>query len=93
MGKFKACPPLKKMGRGVSNIVGSPLEIPATFGEHRRATNDSVANCVVGSVLGVGNGVKRLAVGAYEVVTFFAPERDQILPTLRYFHVDRNRKT
>ena len=64
--------PLARLGRGASNIVLSPLEVPATMmrvaGEH-----NAFYGLWAGALEGLGNGLVRLSAGALEVLTFPLP--------------------
>ena len=80
-------PVFAKLGRGVSNLLGGWLEIPATM-HAWYSKQDTAGSLIGGSVHGLLRGVARTAVGAFETVTFLLPiPRDYapILPTLGYF--------
>ncbi len=64
--------PLKKLGRGVSNIITCPLEILYRIG---RANDESgpFAAYTWGVLDGVFRTVTRMIVGGYEVITFPLP--------------------
>ena len=69
--------PLVRAGRGVKNIVISPLEIPATM--RRVATErDPFFGLWAGGLEGLGNGLTRLAAGVVELLT--APIPAHTLP-------------
>lgn len=71
--------PLARLGRGVANIVISPLEIPATMlrvGGERNAFFGIWA----GGLEGVGNGLVRLSAGVLEAITFPIPAPPDSLP-------------
>lgn len=61
--------PMRKLGRGLANVVTSPAEIVIGMGD--ATSKDGVAaGATWGLVQGLANMVKRMAVGAYEVVSF-----------------------
>mgnify|MGYP005840404043 CR=1 FL=1 len=71
--------PLARLGRGLANIVLSPLEIPATMlrvGGERNAFFGLWA----GGLEGLGNGLVRLSAGVLEAVTFPVPAPPDSLP-------------
>ena len=74
--------PLTKLGRGVSNILTFPLEIPE---QTSRANNSDgpFAGATVGLLKGLQMTVVRAAVGVYEVVTFMAPCPGNYEPILK----------
>ena len=81
-------PMLLKLGRGVSNVVGSPLEIPLGIEQQYYRSSDAAAGFVTGLVYGTFKGLARLAVGVFETVTFLFPCRNHyapILPPIGYF--------
>lgn len=62
----------RKLARGIANIGLAVAEIPnQAFQEAYRTS--PVTGTVVGGAKGVWKGLKRVAIGAWEVVTFFAP--------------------
>ncbi|MBI2093111.1 MAG: exosortase system-associated protein, TIGR04073 family [Candidatus Omnitrophica bacterium] len=87
MGRYNLHPAFEKLGRGVSNVLGSPLEIPLNI--HKRySTRDRVSSMLTGTAYGFFKGFVRFGVGFYETVTFFLPYPEDfapILPTLEYF--------
>lgn len=64
--------PVKKLGRGISNCLTSPLEIPNQMIKINEE-NGPVAGLTWGVVKGIGMAVARVAVGAYETATFPIP--------------------
>ncbi len=71
-GAVYADGPLKKLGRGIANLVTCPLELPTGIG--RAATEDgAIAAFTWGILKGTFNIVKRAGVGAYEIITFPVP--------------------
>ncbi|MFH1189126.1 MAG: exosortase system-associated protein, TIGR04073 family [Candidatus Omnitrophota bacterium] len=73
--------PLKKLGRGLSNIMTFPLEIPSQISK----TNNSdgpVAALSYGVVKGFVMGIFRAFVGIYEVVSFPLPYPEWYRPIL-----------
>ena len=86
-GWSPSCPAIEKLGRGLSNIVGGWMEIPAGM-ERRYTAHDTAGSLLTGVLYGVFNSVARTSVGAYEALTFFLPvpkDFAPILPTLGYF--------
>ena len=64
--------PIHKAGRGVVNVLTSWIELPKNI--HLGTQEDNpVLGAAWGLVRGTGLTVTRLAVGAYEVVTFPLP--------------------
>ena len=81
-------PMLLKLGRGLANVAGSPLEIPLGMEQQYHRSNDSAAGFVTGAFYGTFKGLVRLVVGAFETVTFPIPcpkDYAPILPPLGYF--------
>ena len=60
--------PLHRLGRGVVNMVISPLEVPATMLRVAGQTNP-VFGILAGGVEGIGNGLVRFGAGALETVS------------------------
>ena len=74
--------PVKKLGRGVSNVGTCILEVP----ESMMQANDEggpVAGLTWGLFSGVVNTVKRAVVGVYEVATFPVPVPGNYDPILK----------
>ncbi|MBI5124327.1 MAG: exosortase system-associated protein, TIGR04073 family [Candidatus Omnitrophica bacterium] len=74
--------PIKKLGRGLSNMVTFPLEIP----EQIQRTNNSdgpFAALTVGVLKGLSMTVSRACVGVYEVATFLMPYPKDFKPVLK----------
>ena len=73
--------PVKKLGRGIANIFGSPFYFIKGIGD----TVDK-NGWMAGMTWGVFNGtvevVKRVSVGAYEVATFPVPVPENYKPIL-----------
>jgi putative exosortase-associated protein (TIGR04073 family) len=87
MGRYRLHAAFAKLGRGLSNIAGGWLEVPANVGLYR-SSRDTGGSFFTGLTYGLVRGVARTGVGFYETVTFpipfpkcFAP----ILPTLPYY--------
>jgi len=75
---------VKKLGRGVANMVTSPLEIinQPVNSINRQQTDGVIANttaAVTGVAVGVGWTIWRLLAGAFDVVTFFAPPHKPVI--------------
>ena len=64
--------PLDKLSRGLTNVLSSPLEIPAAIGEIHK-THGWFRSAILGPVTGVGKCCVRLASGVVDVVTFPLP--------------------
>lgn len=64
--------PISKLGRGVANIITSPLGIFQGIGDVSDEKG-AAAGMTWGVVQGLVNFGKRLTVGAYETVTFPVP--------------------
>ncbi len=83
---------LKKLGRGVCNVVTCPFELP----EQIQRTNNSdgpMAGLTVGILKGVAMIGVRAIVGAYEIATFPIPLPKHYGPVLKdpeFFFSDMN---
>jgi putative exosortase-associated protein (TIGR04073 family) len=64
--------PIHKAGRGATNILAGWIELPKNFSLGMQEDNP-VLGAVWGLAKGVGLGVTRMVLGAYEVVTFPIP--------------------
>ena len=73
--------PVKKLGRGITNVATSPLDLIKGMGD---ATQESgiLAGLTWGVLKGTVNVVKRAAVGVYEVATFPIPLPKDYAPIL-----------
>lgn len=81
------CASFLKLGRGLSNVALGWMEIPINVqkGYHEP---DQAAGFFGGLVLGTAKMFGRMAIGAYEAVTFWLPYPEHyqpMLPTLEYF--------
>jgi putative exosortase-associated protein (TIGR04073 family) len=82
--------PAEKLGRGLSNILTFPLEIPQQISR----VNDSkgpFAAGTVGVLKGIGWAVSRACIGVYEAATFAIPcpkDYQPILNDPEYFLED-----
>lgn len=70
---------MRKFVRGVANIGLSVGEIPNQIFQDAYATSP-VTGIFTGTVKGVLKGAKRIAVGAWEVVTFYHPGTNYYAP-------------
>ncbi len=61
-----------KLGRGLTNIFTGVVEIPKNISREWRKS-DPVTGFIVGGVKGVGWTATRMAVGAFDTVTFPVP--------------------
>jgi putative exosortase-associated protein (TIGR04073 family) len=75
-GRCVSCP-ADKLGRGISNMVLSALEVPLRIGKEMEKT-DPTAALVAGTLKGVFWTGARLVVGAFETVTFLIPTKPMI---------------
>ena len=64
--------PIHKFGRGISNVLTCWLELPKNFHEGTQEENP-ILGAGWGLVKGGGLAVTRLAVGAYEAISFLVP--------------------
>ena len=79
---------LDKLGRGTSNAVAGVAELPYAIDVELNANRNFVAATTVGLVKGTLLAVRRIGVGLFEIVTFWAPvPRDYapVLPEAGYF--------
>ncbi|MFH1395442.1 MAG: exosortase system-associated protein, TIGR04073 family [Candidatus Omnitrophota bacterium] len=79
--------PLEKLGRGISNILTSPLELPKGMGDVNNS-DGIFAGMTWGLLKGTFNIVKRGVVGVYEVISFPIPlpkDYEPILTDPEYF--------
>lgn len=72
--------PAVKLGRGIANIVGSPLEL--ANGMIHGIEEHPVAGLVSGTIYGVFGTANRILVGAYETATFLIPIPPRYEPIL-----------
>lgn len=72
MSSVFAQDPIHKMGRGVGNVLTCWIEIPKNFHLGMQEENP-VLGASWGLLKGLGLGLTRLAVGAFESVTFPIP--------------------
>jgi len=72
---------LTKLGRGISNIITAPLEIPNRFSKVRDSSSLYTA-CTYGFIQGVIMMGLRMAVGIVEVGTFPLPNPGKYGPVL-----------
>ncbi len=64
--------PIHKLGRGLGNVFTCWIEIPKNFHQGMQEENP-LSGAAWGIVKGVGLGFTRLAVGAYETISFPLP--------------------
>ncbi|MBU0684169.1 MAG: exosortase system-associated protein, TIGR04073 family [Candidatus Omnitrophota bacterium] len=76
-GVANASGPLEKLGRGIVNVLISPLEIPKGMGDLGMFTG-----MTWGVLKGTFNVVKRSVVGIYEVISFPVPVPKDYEPIL-----------
>jgi len=71
--KVPAVAPIMKVGRGVANVVLSPVDIPMTVARRWKDADNFLgytSAVVVGLGEGVCNGGARLGMGALEILSF-----------------------
>lgn len=73
--------PADKLVRGITNIITAPLEFPRRLRQRVHGDN-TVRGWSLGTSLGLGYTVVRLAAGAYEVLTFPAAAPKNYAPVL-----------
>ena len=61
-----------KLGRGLTNLFTGVVEVPKNISREWRKT-DPATGIIVGGVKGVGWAATRMAVGAFDTVTFPVP--------------------
>ena len=71
-----------KLGRGLANIVTSPMEV-INQTTRTNATSGGIAAVTVGVLKGVGWTLGRAVVGVYETATFMLPWPNDYGPILR----------
>ena len=64
--------PIKKLGRGIANMLTFPLELPKGIGDANRE-DGPLAAASYGVLKGLFDGCVRGIVGVYETVTFLIP--------------------
>ena len=69
----------EKLGRGVVNLTGFPVEITKAYEKDVREDH-FYKLLLVSPMRGLANGLKRLAVGVYEVGTFWIPQGPILKP-------------
>lgn len=75
-------PQLRKLGRGVANILTAPLEIIRTYTITNREEG-FIAGHTVGLLIGVVRTGYRAAAGVYEVGTFYWSGRNNYAPIVK----------
>ena len=74
-------PPFVKIGRGISNVMSAPLELPKNIGDANKS-DGIFAGLTWGILQGVADTIGRIVVGAYEVITFPFPIPEDYKPIL-----------
>lgn len=74
--------PATKLGRGLCNILTSPLELPAQSSKLNNS-DGPFAGVTVGVLKGLQMTVTRAVVGVYEVATFMLPIQKNSEPILK----------
>ena len=72
----------RKLSRGVANIVMSPFEIPKTMTNTYYKELQIFESLLVGTPKGIAIMIQRIAVGAYEIVTFPFPVPEGYQPIM-----------
>ncbi len=70
---------MRKLARGCANMLLCPAEIPNQMFQEAYKTSP-VTGVVVGFFKGIAKGAVRLAVGAWEVATFYFPGNNNYQP-------------
>ncbi|MDA9101053.1 exosortase system-associated protein, TIGR04073 family [Omnitrophica bacterium] len=81
MTAFAGDGPIEKLGRGLANIVTSPVEYANSYqglNESQGAVTTIVGTVIYGTILTVG----RIIGGAYETVTFLVPLPEDYRPLM-----------
>ena len=73
--------PVKKLGRGIANIISSPLEIGKSYSEISQERG-IIAGSTWGLLKGAQNFIVRSVTGVYEVLTFPIPQPEDYEPLL-----------
>lgn len=74
-----------KLGRGLTNMFTGVVEIPKNVSREWRRT-DPATGVIVGGVKGIGWAATRVAVGAFETVTFPVPVPPNYEPLMQPEH-------
>ncbi len=72
----------RKLGRGVANVITSPFEIPKTVTDTYYKELGVAESIFLGIPKGIATMIKRLAVGAFEIVTFPFPVPEGYQPVM-----------
>lgn len=91
MVQHRVHPALYKLGRGLANVVTGWMEVPYNIQSHYYY-KDPVSSSLGGAMIGLAKGVARMAVGAYEVVTFCLPYPADFMPVLPPLEPFRSRE-
>ena len=93
-GKPSFSKPLMKIGRGMINIVSSPLELPNQMyllSSHAHDNSkygiETASAAIEGFLMGVVYSFWRLGAGTYDLVTFPLPKYETTIITPTYFTV------
>ena len=73
--------PLRKLGRGISNVITCPLEIPNRMGK-TYSSSGLYESCTYGLIQGIVMTGFRMGVGLIEVATFLIPSPEKYEPVL-----------
>ena len=71
-----------KLGRGLSNIITFPLEIPEQISRVNN-TDGPFAAMTVGVLRGLGSAIERMCIGLGETLTFMSPGANEYKSTLK----------
>ena len=93
-GKPSFSKPLMKLGRGMINIVSSPLELPNQMyllssyaHDNSKYGIETASAAIEGFLIGVVYSFWRLGAGTYDLVTFPLPKYETTIITPTYFTV------
>ena len=79
--------PMTKLGRGLTNIITAPVEIPKQIILTGKKYN-LVIGLLAGTAKGVGFGALRAGMGVLDTVTFFMPKYDRVIVKPEYVFQD-----
>jgi len=65
--------PLKKLSKGLDNIVYGEIEVPDNINETNTKGTKAFTDCTDDTKDGVGRGIARIVGGIWEIATFWYP--------------------
>lgn len=72
---------MRKLARGFANVVLCPAEVPNQMFQEAYKTSP-VTGVIVGLFKGIAKGASRLAIGAWEIGTFYFAGRNNFQPII-----------